>query len=157
MQWLPPIIPFADYEGDWGRYLNAIYVIFQRDFCNDLPKFLGREIRLKKYPITYKKEATFWHFVSQGNEEADREIDFRRAECIAWPRAFIENADDPAMKIWTETRKNRKNIHIWNEQASYLLVLSDRGDYVLPWTAYPIEYEHQRQKLNRRWMQYKIQ
>lgn len=32
---------------------------------------------------------------------------------------------------------------------SYVVVLADRGDYVLLWTAYCVEMEHRRQKLRR--------
>jgi hypothetical protein len=155
MQWLPALITFAEYDGDWDRYLDAIYAKFREDFCNGPLEFICREVRLKKHPVAYNKEATFWHFVSQGKEENDRDIDFRRAERIAWPLAFMNNANDPSMRIWTEVRNNRSNIHIWNEQASYLVVLSDRVNYILPWTAYPVDYDHQKQKLNRRWQQYK--
>ncbi len=30
---------------------------------------------------------------------------------------------------------------------SYLVVLADRGDFVLLWTAYPVEHDHQKRKL----------
>jgi hypothetical protein len=157
MQWLPALIMLEDHEGDWDRYLDAIYAQFQADFCSKLRHFENRTVQLKRHPITENKEATFWHFVSQGNVENERQIDLRRAERIAWPLAFMENVNDPTMKVWSETRNNSINIHIWNDELGYLVVIADRGDYVLPWTAYPVEYGHQKQKLNRRWEQYKDQ
>ncbi len=39
-------------------------------------------------------------------------------------------------------------INIW-EDFSYVVVLADRGEYVLLWTAYCVEQEHRRQKLRR--------
>jgi hypothetical protein len=155
MQWLPALIILNDYGGDWERYLDAIYAQFQSDFCDNTRHFSGRIVRLKRHPITDEKEATFWHFVSQGKVENERDIDLRRAERIAWPLAFMENINDPTMKVWSETRNNSINIHIWNVELSYLVVVADRGDYMLPWTAYPVEYENQKRKLNRRWEQYK--
>ena len=38
----------------------------------------------------------------------------------------------------------------------FLVVLDDRGDYILPWTAFFIEREHQREKYNKRWERYKV-
>ncbi len=156
MKWLPPLVTLNEHGGDWDRYLDALYVIFRKDFCSEQRFYNGTPLKLKRHPIIHSKEATFWHFITSGAVEDDRDIDLRRAEHIAWPLAFIENANDPDMKIWTEMKNGKSNIHLWHEDASYLVVLSDRKDFVLPWTAYPIEREHQRNKLNRRWQQFKV-
>jgi hypothetical protein len=34
---------------------------------------------------------------------------------------------------------------------SYLVVLADRGRFLLPWTAYHLERPHERRKLEQRW------
>ncbi|MGR6756525.1 hypothetical protein ACU6QO_01760, partial [Aeromonas veronii] len=44
--------------------------------------------------------------------------------------------------------------HIWFEAEGYLVVLDDRGEYILPWTAFFIEHEHERRKYNKRWKRY---
>ena len=36
---------------------------------------------------------------------------------------------------------------------SYLFVVDDREEFVLPWTAYPVEHEHSRRKLRMRFEQ----
>ncbi|WP_139743353.1 hypothetical protein [Aeromonas veronii] len=33
-------------------------------------------------------------------------------------------------------------------------MLDDRGDNILPWTAFFIEHEHERRKYNKRWKRY---
>lgn len=38
-----------------------------------------------------------------------------------------------------------------SEHVHHLVVLDDRGDYVLLWTAYPVEQDHGRRKLRRRY------
>lgn len=88
--WLPPLVPFDDFHGDWGRYLEALYAVFQEDFCRARPNFQGRPLHLKRQPISHGKEATFWHFIQEGQVEADRLPDFRRCERIRWPRPVIE-------------------------------------------------------------------
>ncbi|WP_341633373.1 hypothetical protein [Sphingomonas agri] len=152
--WLPPLILLEQFNGDWNAYLAAIYAKFQQDFLGHRPPFQGRRMGLKRQPIEEGKEATFWHFVSTGNVEADRIIEPRRCERIAWPRAIIDHCTDPAIKMWSEERKDSVNIHLWCEEAEYLVVLADRGEFVLPWTGYPVEREHQREKLNRRWEEF---
>lgn len=37
---------------------------------------------------------------------------------------------------------------------SYMVIVTDRGEYVLPWTAYYIEYEHQRRKYKKKWQEF---
>lgn len=152
--WLPPLEPLNKYGGDWEHYLEAIYAFFKADFIDAKPSFRGKRLGLKRHPVVQGKEATFWHFTSEGKDEADRTPDFRRCERIRWPAPIIENSDDPVLKIWAEPRGQNRRIHIWFESEGYLVVLDDRGDYILPWTAFHIEREHQRVKYNRRWSRY---
>lgn len=153
--WLPDLVPFSDYGGDWRAYLDALYVFFSRDFIDSKPSFRGVRLGLKRHPIIDGKEATFWHMISEGSEESERLPDMRRCERIRWPRPIIENADDRVVKIWRESRKGDVRIHLWFESAEYLVVLNERNGYLLPWTAYPVTRTHEHQKLNRRWEQYR--
>lgn len=152
---LPELILLGDHGGDWNRYVEAIYAHFKADFVDAKPAFRGRRLGLKKHPVIQDKEATFWHFVSEGDDEAERLPDIRRCERIRWPRAIIEQADALGAKVWSEPRGSEQRVHIWYEQAAYLVVLADRGGYVLPWTAYPVERQRQRDKLNRRYENYR--
>lgn len=149
--WLPEIILLETYNGDWDRYLDAIYAAFQADFIGTTLQFQGKRVGLKRHPIVEGREATFWHFVSEGEIEADRLPDLRRCERIAWPRAIIDNCGDSCLKIWSEEVRGDLRVHVWCEVAEYLLILADRGDYVLPWTAYPVVLPHRKRKLQERW------
>lgn len=73
----------------------------------------------------------------------------RRCERIRWPRASIENCDALGVKCWETTRDGQVRIMIWLEAADYVVVLSKRDGYVLPWTAYFIEHSHRKGKLQR--------
>lgn len=153
--WLPPLVLFGDCGGDWPRYLETLYGHFRRDFIDDRPSFHGVKLALKRHPVIDGKEATFWHFISEGDDETERLPDFRRCERILWPRPVIEQADGAVVKIWREPRGGETRIHLWVESADYLVVLAERKGYLLPWTAYPVERERQKDKLRKRWERYK--
>lgn len=149
--WMPELITLPQYHGNWDNYLAATYAAFAQDFLGARPLYDGKRMGLKRHPMSFDKEATFWHFVSKGAVEVDREPDFRRYERIKWPRAMIDHRADPAVKRWTETRGRAERIHLWCEDAMYLVVLDEHDEYVLPWTAYPLQYDHEAAKLNRKW------
>ncbi len=73
--------------------------------------------------------------------------DLRRCERIRWPRSIIEGADTKYVKSWKNSRKGEERLVLALEDFSYVVVLADRSDYVLLWTAYCVEYEHRRRKL----------
>ncbi|HFQ5589212.1 TPA: hypothetical protein ACGUM0_003928 [Vibrio vulnificus] len=153
--WLPDLVMMEDYNHNWEQYLAAIYAFFEADFVHSKPEFQGRRLGLKRYPEYDGKSATFWHMTSTGDDETERVPDFRRCERIRWPRLIIENDQHESLKVWTEPKGKNQRVHIWCEEEGYLVVLDDRGEYILPWTAFYIEREHQRKKYNKRWEKYK--
>jgi hypothetical protein len=145
--WLPPLMEFNDYGGDWESYLTAIYAAFRTDFIASSPFFRGRRLGLKRHPVIQGKEATFWHLISEGKVEENRTPDFRRCERIRWPKPVIEHESEPEILVWIEPRgSNDDRIHIYLTAERYLVVLADRGSYILPWTAYYIQHENGHQK-----------
>jgi hypothetical protein len=138
---------FESYFGNWEHYLDAIYALFKADFVDSKPLFRGVRLGLKRYPLTYNKEATFWHFILIRKIEAERMPDLRRCERISWPRAIIENSQDFRIKFWKNERKGEKRICLWLEPENYLVILAERKGYILPWTAYLVVQEHQKKKL----------
>lgn len=108
---------------------------------------------IQRHPEYRGKSATFWHFTSEGAIEDERPPDFRRCERIAWPRAIIDRftgrkpqATD-AIVWWENLRGREKRIVLALPDFSYVVIMAARGDYVMPWTAYPVERRHQRQKM----------
>lgn len=147
--WLPPLVLFTDYDGDWGRYVEALYAYFKKDFVDSKPSFRGTRLGLKRYPVIQKKEATFWHLISEGKYEADRLPDLRRCERIRWPRPIIDHNADTEIKVWENVRGTEKRICLWFEEQEYLVVLAKRQRYILLWTAYPVTEDHRKRKLRR--------
>ena len=141
----------------WNAYLDALYEGFCEDFVHSKPTFRGRPFRLKKHPVTNGKEATFWHLIQSGSNEPDRLPDLRRCERVRWPRALIENGDnDNAVKIWTNSRGRDTRVCLWLDEQDYLVILADRGNYLLLWTAYETDRNHTRAKLKKEWMKSQV-
>ena len=150
--WLPPLVFLQEYNGDWKQYIEAVYDYFKIDFTDSKPRFQNKAIRLKRYPLLDGKEATFWHITSEGKEEDKRVPDLRRCERIRWPRPIIEHYSDDSIRCWSNIRGNarRRNegrIVLWFYDEDYVVVLADRGQYVLLWTAYYVSWDHTRKKL----------
>ncbi|MEA3640775.1 MAG: hypothetical protein VBE63_12640 [Lamprobacter sp.] len=152
--WLPPLERLSDYNGDWESYLEAIYSYFKQDFVDSNPVFRGRRLGLKRHPLNHGKEATFWHMIQEGAVEEDRTPDLRRCERIRWPRPIIEHDADSRLKVWANQRRGERRICLWLEQESFLVILADRGKYLLPWTAYLVEQPHRQRKLQREYEVY---
>lgn len=153
LDWLPPLVMFNAYGGDWNAYLQALYACFKRDFVDDKPVFQGRRLGLKRHPLAHGKEATFWHMIQEGDVEEERTPDLRRCERIRWPKPVIEH-EGAAVKVWRNRRGREERVCLWLVQESYLVVLADRGDYILPWTAYLVERSHQQRKLQKEYDEY---
>ena len=147
--WLPSLVLFQAYRGDWERYLQALYAYFTQDFINSQPSFEGTPIALKRHPVIQGKEATFWHLISEGERESNRLPDLRRCERIRWPRPVIEHTTEPVIKVWENERGSEKRVCLWLESAEYLVVLARRKSYVLIWTAFPVTEAHRKRKLQR--------
>lgn len=156
--WLPDLILLESFGGDWMRYLEQIHARFKVDFLDSLPAWPGKRVGVKRHPEYDSKSATFWHMISEGAVENERTPDLRRCERIAWPRPIMVEYDgadpdttDCRIRWWTEVRRNETRYHLTTSDFSYLMVVADRGSYVLPWTAYPIMYPSQREKLRKKW------
>ena len=152
--WLPELECLNDHGGNWKTYCEALYAIFKADFVDNKPAFASHRVGLKRYPVEQEKEATFWHFISEGRTEADRTPDFRRCERIRWPKPMMEAFREPRPSAsdllwWKEERRGEWSYVLSPTDFSYKLVVRIRKDFVLPWTAYTVEQSHQRRKMQR--------
>jgi len=154
--WLPELVTcdWKDMEGT----IERAYKVFVRDFLDPSAalSFQQKRLAIKRHPEFDGKSATFWHLVTAGQNEATRAIDRERVERIAWPRAMIIEADreSPRVPLWRNRRKKRGHAMsarwiIALPDYSYVVVLDDRADYVVLWTAYTVREEHRQRKLRR--------
>lgn len=150
--WLPDLVLLETCNGNWGDYLETIYSFFKHDFVNSKPSFPGKPVGLKRYPLSEGKECTFWHFIQEGSVEDNRIPDLRRCERIRWPRPLIEAVNSNRVRVWNTMRRTHRRIVIALDDFSYVVVLEDRVKYVLPWTAYTVDREHRRRKLEKEYL-----
>lgn len=158
---LPDLFLLEEYEGNWDKYFHEIYSQFEKDFILSKPTWaLGKPVHLKKHPEYDGKSATFWHMISEGSDEQERTPDIRRCERIAWVRFLMEKVTSRTPKEgdpivwWVEKRGSENRYHIALSDFSYLVVVADRDGYVLPWTAFHIEYKNQREKRKKKFLAY---
>lgn len=153
--WLPPLVRLEDFGGDWRIYVEALYKRFEEDFIRSKPNWPGKRVGVKRFPESLGKSATFWHLISTGDDESARIPDLRRCERIGWPRAMMDShtAGKPTIAskvIWWMNSRGRSNRYVLATRGfHYVVIVEDRGDFVLPWTAYTVERDHQRTKLQR--------
>lgn len=155
-EWLPELLLLEEAGGNWGEYLERLHAHFITAFVDSKPLWPGKRVALKRHPEYDGKSATFWHMISEGRTEADRTPDMRRCERIRWPRPIMDEFDDAVPETtecrivwWKEERGGEERYLLALDDFSYIVVVADRGDYVLPWTAFCCEYRHQREKRER--------
>jgi len=153
--WLPELVLFEDFGGDWERFVEALYAYFRNDFVNSQPVFQGQRLGLKKHPLSQGKEATFWHLISEGKDEDERLPDFRRCERIRWPKPIIENSEEASVKVWENQRGGETRICLWLVEEEYLVVLAKRKGYLLPWTAFMVTRPHEKRKRQKEYEAYR--
>lgn len=162
-QWIPSLILLEDHHGNWDLYINAVYKTYCRDFIEHRIYFQKIPIFVRFEPSYQLKGATFWHLVSEGDEESNRLPDLRRCERIGWPRAIIENSSSESeVVIWETTRpwkgQQQKRINLSFKNFSYLVVLAirdkNRMDLI---TAYPIDRIHSREKKRKEYESFLLQ
>ena len=139
--WLPALMEFGDFGGDWTRYVNEVFAIFHRDFIQTQPVIAGRRVMIRRDPMCEGKEWGFWHCVSEGREEEERTPDLRRCERIGWIRAVIEHCDSPEIDRWVARKNGDDRLHLWFKE-EYLVVLGVRKGYYQLITAYLTDWKH---------------
>lgn len=143
----PELIEFGDYGGNFKDYFNAVYAIFHTDFIKTHPQYEGLKVAVRKYPEVDGMHRTFYHITHQGEDEANRQPDIRRMERIRFPKFVIKNNQHNEILIWKNKRGKDERIVLFNEQESYVVILTNRGKYFLFITAYLVEKEHRKRKL----------
>lgn len=131
---LPDLFPF---HGDWDRYEEELYEIYLETIVRSSLAFGGVPVRSRFEPSTKNKGYSFWHLISEGEQEEERIPDPRRCERIRWVAWLIQNATSHSDLCWWENKRGN-NIHvvIWHEREEFAVVLAKRPGYFLLKTAY---------------------
>ena len=153
---VPSIIELDSFDGDYFKYEDAVYLVYKQTFENHQFFFFCKPIKHKKYPIIKDKPGTFWHIISNGSDETNRIPDLRRYERIAWPAFILDYCKDNCkdILIWKNRRKGKPRIVLWCTKIDYVVILDERTDFCIFWTAYPVTYQHTREKLLKEYQEY---
>jgi len=147
---LPDKVVRSDFNND-AEFVDACYTFFWADFMQTIPLFRTKRMGLKRLPIRDGKEATFYHMTTTGTDENNRTLEVARSERIPWARPLIENETHTDLRVWSERKKGENRIHIWHHAEDYVVVISERRGFYLPWTAFYVKDNNYRVKLGRRW------
>lgn len=151
--WLPSLIEFDEYSGNWQQYIDAVYGVFNADFIVRRAYYDGKKILLigKDAELAHGKERRFWHCVAEGKIEEERTPDLRRCERIPWMRPVLEHASDATVDVWVEAQSGKGiRPHLWFDE-EFLVVLERlwKGDF-RPITTLHTLRRHQIDKYRRR-------
>jgi len=111
----------------------------------------GRRWAVKRHPLVNGREATFQHLVSEGADESERMPDLRRCERIRWPRAIIDALGTHRVVAWANERRGDRRVVIALPDFTYAVILADRGDHIMLWTAYSVDAAYRRKQMRAEW------
>lgn len=146
---LPELISLIDFNGNYASFIDAVYKVFEKDFVASKPVFRNKKLALKHHPEYQGKAYTFYHMTHKGKDENNRTPDIRRCERIPFAKPVIEKCDNWSLKVWPQKRGNKTRICIWldfKDDLDYFVILDVRPNYILPWTAFVAEYQHEKDK-----------
>lgn len=145
---LPELMLLEDYGGDFKLYDEAVYQIFIEHFKKSKPTFQGRRVLLRYKP--YHEEEKDWNYskLCCGGEDGTNNIDPLRMQRLAWIKHILEKCPCDQIKIYPEksevirSKRGKKKTEIQDrlillyEYDRYMVVLTDKKEYVVLWTAY---------------------
>lgn len=154
--WLVLGAGLNDHSGDASALINSCYAAYHRDFYGSRPTWpvKGKRFSIKRSPMFDNRCGTFRHLTTEGPDEATRTVVESRCRRIEWPRKMLDEfaAAYPAPQTqrirWWKTRRGAKTRYVISlVDFSYVVVVEDKPDYVMLWTAYPVEYSSKKNKL----------
>lgn len=127
-----------EFHGDWTAYVEELYQIYMDEVANAGLTFNNLPVKTKFQPMTDNKGFGFWHVISDGEIEDERNIDIRRCEQVPWIPYWINQATPPPALIswWKNKRGSHTHIVIMNEVNYYVVILAERNGYYLLKSAY---------------------
>jgi hypothetical protein len=127
---LPLITELPDYNGNWNEYLEGIYSIFRNDFIDNTVLWNSKPVRIFLEKQYQEKERSFWHIISKGKDDSNREPDLRRCERISWVKELLmectEECEDLLIWIKYHAKSKKNRTYIWCKEVNYMVVIEER-------------------------------
>lgn len=134
-----PLPDIFEFHGNWELYVEELYDIYLNTIVNNRTLYFNAlPIKTRYNPSTNDKGYGFWHIISEGEEEDERNVDIVRCESLPWVWYCIDQAIPPPSPIhwWKNKRGTHTHIVILNEDENFVVILDERKDYYLLKTAY---------------------
>lgn len=167
--WLPDKLP---YDGNWGKFLKALYAVFTADFKRGYLRFRGcplwhiRRVYNEDNPHGY--EEGFWHLVTRYEfvwvpakrcKEKQRLPDIERARRLPWGRPTVEHEIEPEVLVWDfdeETRRGKVvRTYLWVRDCHYAVILERQtkgiGEIFMLITAFLVDIPAKRADMESRY------
>lgn len=142
---MPSKIPSSLFNGNMNLYKEALYKIFKRDFIDNEILFKGKKVDIIHEKLFEDKERSFWHIISEGDEDINRTPISWRAEALPLAKPLIvEDGTCEEYKIWKKyhDKSKKDRYYIWCTAISFLVILEDRDTHYKLISAYPVlEYK----------------
>jgi hypothetical protein len=138
---ITPKLEFSYFGGDSRSFIDALYRCFKKEFIDSTILFRGKPVDIIHQAYWDGKERSFWHIVSSGEEDFDRNLDISRCETLPWASALLlEQNTCSHYKVWIKyhDRTNRNRFYIWCDEINYIVIIEDRNAYFKLITAYPV-------------------
>ncbi len=151
-EWLPDLLLFETYEGNWNKYLEAVYTAFRNDFINNVTYYEGHKVGIND-TMECGKEKVFWHIITKDNHGV-RLPDLSRCERIKWPKPIIDNCADSRVLEWKKNINDEERILLWLVKMDYIVILRCRKNRIYLCTAYQVNQPHTNRKLLKEYEEY---
>ncbi len=129
------------FGGNLNLYKEALYKIFKRDFIDNDVFFNGKKVDIIHEKFFEDKERSFWHIISEGEEDIHRTPITWRAEVLPWAKPLIqENGSCSEYKTWKKYHDKTKKFrhYIWCTSINFMVILEDRNSHYKLISAYPV-------------------
>ena len=158
LETLPGIICLEDFGGDYSRFIDAIFEVFEKDFIKHKAHFGTFQLHYRYHPAYQDRPYAFYHMTHTGLDEDNRLPDLRRCERMPWARPTIEETGSLGLKFWEQDRRNGHRVCIWLEVdngENYFVVLYVHKDYVRLLTAFYGDYPNYAEKRQKEYDEWK--
>ena len=115
---------------------------YQTDFPagGTLPSVRGKPVMVRRgpHPANPAREYTYWHMVTEGEDEDEqkRTPDLARMMRMPWAKPLLVNHSHVTVKRWWNERKGRRHYCIWHPPVNYLVVIKERYEGLFLVTTY---------------------
>lgn len=154
---MPSKLPPSLFNGNMNSYKEALYNIFKRDFIDNEVFFRGKRVDIIHEKLFENKERSFWHIISEGEEDFNRTPISWRSEVLPWVKPLIiEDGNCEEYKVWKKycDRTKKYRYYIWCTALNFLVILEDRNTHFKLISAYPV-HEYKIKYYNKEYSKYK--